>query len=434
MKFFIFTALFFFIFSTVPYAADTGYDQHMLQGKSFIESNNFEKAINEFAAALEKKPDDYKAALYLGVAHSRSGNHKDAERYLKKALRSDPLSPEVNLELGLLYEKIGIYEESGDFFMAVVEIAPGTAEAAVANEHLLPKERKPHVKNWSASLTIGAQYDSNVTITSDDSPLPDGISDEADERFFAYLNANYLHPFAGGISAGPTFSFYQSIHNDLDEFNTRQIQPGLAVSYIAGKRVRLGLSYAFEHTSVDEDTYLVSHNITPRVVISENMGFFSVLSYRYKLKDFKDTDLFTTNDDKDGTNHQVQISQHIPLTGPLSLRLSYSFDRDSADKDFWSYKGHKVYAGLKADLGKMWLLDLYGQFYRKGYDDEFSGTDKRRKDNTSTLSANLTKTILKTSSAMLDASLGYIYIDNSSNIEVFDYQKSIVSLTLRVAL
>lgn len=431
------SALIIFIFSSIAAASDLLYEKHLEQGKSALEANNFREAINEFAAALNEKPDDNTATLYFGIAHSRSGNEKEAERYLKNALRTDPLSPKVNLELGLLYEKMGLDAEARDFLMAVQELAPGTAEAATAKDHLVSEKwkiDKKRAKNWSVNLTTGVQYDSNVTLTSDDSVLPEGISDESDWRFFVYLNSNYFYPVTKMLSVGPFFSFYQSVHAELDEFNTRQFRPGLAIRYLTGNRVSLGLRYAYENTSLGEDSYLMSHNITPRIIVSEGRGFFSVLRYRYKPKDFKNTEFFTTNDERDGTNHQVQISQYIPVSEPLTLKLSYTFDRDLTDTEFWAYDGHRGYVGLRADLGKTWVFDVSGQYYRKDYDEDYPGTNEKRKDETSTLSISLTKTILKTPSTVFDTSLGYIYMDNSSNFDIFDYKRNIITFTVRAAL
>jgi hypothetical protein len=409
----------------------------MKRGISALEATDYSIAIDEFSAALNEKPDDHQALLSLGIALNRSNKKKEAEVYLKKALRGDPLSAMVNLELGLLYEKMGLHAEARDFLTAVVDIAPGTSEASIAQDHLRVLERMPEMKRkkyWSARVTTGVQYDSNVILSPDDSPLPEGISDESDWRFFINLNASYLHPVTRKLRIGPTFSFYQSLHTDIDEFNTRQFKPGIAIQFPSGKRLRLSLDYDYENTSVGNDLYILSHSIMPQVVVLEDRGYFTQLNYRYQDKDFRNTEFFTNNDERDGSNHMIQISQYIPVSRLISLSLSYAYDNDSADMDFWSYNGHKLYAGIRADLGKTLVLDLSGQYYLKDYDDDYPGTDKKREDKTSEFTVSLTKSILKSSFAVYDASIGYLYMNNSSNLDFFEYDRHILTLNLKATL
>ncbi len=386
-----------------------------------------------FTSHLSASEPLYKKHLADGMSASEAGNYEEAEAYLKKALRADPLSPKVNLELGLLYKKMGFYSESRDFLMAVQELAPGTDEASIARRNLVPEELAAdgkETKNWSVNLTTGIQYDSNVILTSDDSAMPEGISNESDRRVFFYLNSNYLYPVTKRLSIGPTFAFYQSLHAELDEFDTRQFRPGLEIRHLTGNSINLSLRYDYENTLVGEDTYLLAHNITPEIIISEGNGLFSVVRYRYKNKDFRDSELFTANDERDGDNHQIQINQYIPLFKSVTMRIGYAYDRDSTDTDFWSYDGHMGYVGYKTDLGNTLVFDISGQYYKKDYDADYPGSDQNREDDTTTFSLSLSKTI----SSVFDASIGYIYMSNSSNFDVFDYDRSIVTLTVRLAL
>ncbi len=104
------------IISSTAFAEETAqFDLHITKGTLAPDQKNYTNAIENFKSALKEKPDDPSANLYLGIALCNSGNEKEGEKLLKKALNLDPLSSRTNLELGILYYKRGIYDEAKNY-------------------------------------------------------------------------------------------------------------------------------------------------------------------------------------------------------------------------------------------------------------------------------------------------------------------------------
>jgi Flp pilus assembly protein TadD len=112
-----FLLLLFLIVSSVAYAEEKAtLERSVTKGILALDQQDYEKAVDYFHDAVQEKPDDPSANLYLGIALNNSGNEQEGEYFLKKSLNLDPLSPQTNLELGILYYKKGLYAEARDFF------------------------------------------------------------------------------------------------------------------------------------------------------------------------------------------------------------------------------------------------------------------------------------------------------------------------------
>jgi tetratricopeptide (TPR) repeat protein len=425
------------LFSVPVFAGDTArFEGHLTKGVLSLDQKEYQKAADSFKAALEVKPDDPSATLYLGVALSKSGNEKEAETFLKKAVSLDPQSPRANFELGVLYYQKGNYHEAKDFFETTKALSPkgelsGPADAYIAEIEKSEREaKKEGQKNWALGLSVGEQYDSNVILEPSDGALPEGISGKSDWRTVFYLDGRYSPLMKDNFSIDLTYSFYQSLQSKLDDFNVQQHLPGILISYAVMKDVLLRLDYTFEFTTVDYETYLLSHSIQPVITIAEGKGFFTNLRYRFQQKDFRDTNLFETNSQRDGENHLFGITQYIQLHKAVLASIGYAYDRDLAEKDYWRYNGNAGEAYLRFDFGRGWTGDLWGQYYSKNYKGEFPGTERKRRDTTRTFTANLTKSL----HPKISITAGYLYERNSSNISFFEYDRDIVTLMVRVQL
>ena len=427
-----FLFLFLLIISSAAYAEEKAtFELSVTKGILALDKQEYEKAVAYFRAAVQEKPEDPSANLYLGIALNNSGNEQDGERFLKKALKLDPLSPQTNLELGIFYYKKGFHAEARDFFETAKHNAQETdlsdfAEAYI--ENIDQKEIK--VKNWALNLTTGIQYDSNVILDSSAGPLPEGISRKSDWRGIIFFEGKITPLLTDHISLGPTYSFYQSLQAELTDFNVQQHLPGFLLDISLSKNVILKAFYNYEYTTVGNEEYVSAHNISPVVTIAEGSGFFIVLRYQYQDKDFKDSDMFPNNSERDGFNNLGGISQYVPLTRLCLLGLHYTYDYDSAAEKYWSYRGNAGHADLRFDLGKNWILDLYGQYYRKDYKADYPGTSTKRSDKMTTFYSNLTKTF----ASRFDITAGWTYVNNKSNIDVFEYDRNIATLTIRVSL
>jgi len=81
-----------------------------------------EQAILDYSKTLEIAPDNSRAYLGRGMSHAENGDLKRASSDFKNALKADPgISGAVYLEMGILQEKQGKYNESIENFSKAIE-------------------------------------------------------------------------------------------------------------------------------------------------------------------------------------------------------------------------------------------------------------------------------------------------------------------------
>ena len=415
------------VLAGISYADDSVYQKHIALGVSALEINDYRVADDEFKAALKEHPDDHTATLYLGIAQSRSGN-KQAGTSLKKALAMNPKNPRAHLELGILYYNQSSFGEARDHFNAAKKLAPQTELSDMAENYLRAMDQGVSGKPWSLLISFGTQYDSNVAIIPDDRTLPLGVSDKSDWRAVLYLKGKYTFVSSRDLEGSAGYSLYQSLHSNLSDFNVTQHLFDLKASYALTPSLKLSGTYAFEYVYLGGDGYDYAHSISPSLTLSEGNGFSTILEYRYQYSHFMNTDLFSTNSFRTGSNNMAGITQVIPLKTSLAAKVGYAHDENAAAKEFWDYSGDKFFAGLTFTLPHRMFLDLYGEYYSRDFEGISPASGSVRKDSSRTVSAAFTKAY----SNRLSLTLAQLYTRNKSNIEDFDYKRSITSLFLNV--
>lgn len=406
---------------------DSSYEIGIAKAISKIESDDFKGAIDVLREILRLKPEDERATLYLGIALSRSGN-RDAERILKKALLMNPENPRTNLELGIYYFNRGIHGEAADYFDNTIQIASSSEFAEKAVEYL--KLVKPeHVeKRWALNFSTGGQYDSNVVLDSDDNPLPEGVSRKSDWRAVFYLKGLYKFISKAKFEGLASYNFYQSLHTSLSDFNITSNQFDLVLAYRVSPNLSIKGEYMFEYILVGGDPYSYAHYISPILVISEGGGFATELQYTYMDGHYRDSDLFVDNSVRTGFNNLFRITQTVPIADTATLQVGYSYDADKTEASYWDYRGNKGLAELKLTLPCSIYIDLYGEYYVRDYRGIYPGMSKKRYDWISTGTISATKVL----SEIFSVTLGQLYTNNKSSIDIYDYDRAITSLFVNV--
>jgi hypothetical protein len=421
------------IFSSVAMAekGEKAYELAIAKAVDMIENENYEGAIGDLREVLKSRPDDERATLYLGIALSRSGD-KEAEGVLKNALRINPNNPRTNLELGIYYFNKSIYDESKDYFKNTISLAPNTDLSSKADEYLkmaqkgVSGQKAELRKPWSLNLSLGGQYDSNVVLDTGGNPLPEGISRKSDWRAVFYLKGKYNFIEQEKFESSVSYNFYQSLHTTLNDFNVTSNLFDISAAYHISPMITLKGMYSFEYILIGGDSYDYAHNVSPSLVISEGRGFFTTIEYNYRNIHYQDSDLFEDNPDRTGFNNLIGISQEIPVSQIATFRIGYSHDQDNTRKEYWAYRGDKGFGEIKLSLPYYIYTNLYGEYYHRDYKGQIPVVDEGRKDDVYTASISVSKALTK----IFSITLGELYVKNSSNIDVFDYNRSITSLFL----
>ena len=390
-----------------------------------MQALDFGGAAAEFDLALKERPEDFTATLYLGIAQSRLGD-KRAEISLKKALALKPRDARASFELGVYYFNAGQYTTSRDYLGDSVSISPNTEISEIAEEYLRAISRGKALKPWTVNIALGTQYDSNVLLSEAGGPLPQGISRKADWSAVAYLKGEYNFYRTERTEASASYSFYQSLHAKLSDFNVTYNLFDIRATYALSRMFSMRGIGDFEYSFIGGNDYDAAYSLSPAIIISEGGGYSTVVEYIYNRTRFMNSALFFDNSDRTGSDNLEGVTQNIPLLSSVLARIAYSHDVDSARQLFWSYRGDKVLVGFQLSLPRDIYVDLHGDYTHRDYKGIFETSSENRKDKIYNVSISATKVL----SQYYSVTIGQEYLRNQSNTSVFDYNRAITSLFL----
>lgn len=96
-------------------------------------NKEYKKAIEQWDIGLKFKPDSYKTLNNIGSAYSKLGEHDNALKFTRAALKVNPYYPNAYVVLGLIFKELGRKQEAKEAFERAVELRP---TAVNYREHL----------------------------------------------------------------------------------------------------------------------------------------------------------------------------------------------------------------------------------------------------------------------------------------------------------
>ncbi len=418
-------------FSGAAFALEKEYEIAVTNGALEIDQGHYLEAIDLLTQAIQLKPSDPHATLLLGIAYSRAGKPAEAELALSESLRLAPETPRALFELGVLYYHRNELQEAEGYFQQVIENAPQKELVIAASKYLEVitfrgfTEKKP----YSLGFIAGLEYDSNVILEPDD-PLVGGRQEENWRGLFnldGHLFFLDTEQLAGKIG----YSFYQSVHDTLTDFNVQQHKATLVGEWRPGKQLQAALKYHFAHTRVGEDHELYgnTHLVGPTATWLHTPNWATEFYYAHEFRRFFNTDIFSFNTQRSGDKDTVGISEKFKIAKVTGLSIGYVFDYVSADEKFWGYRGHKGVLKLGSSFGRLHLF-LAASYHDRNYQDEFPGFGRERHDQMQEYSA----TLMWIPTQRMSIRLSELFINNNSNISDADYHRNIAGLHFEVRL
>ena len=286
----------------------------------------------------------------------------------------------------------------------------------------------PPDKKLFLKLTAGYQYDTNVILNAEGSPIPPDIGKKEDSRFALNLAGTWLPIRGARGEVALNYAFFQSQHAQLDDFNLTQNMAELAGRYLVDDRISLRLSTVFQHLMLGSKLFDYAIMTGPSVIVTEGAGLNTVVDLRYRSTDYENVAIFKSNEIRSGSNYLGAITQSIALSPAMLVRLGYAGDVDSTRSPLWDGVGHKVSLEGSFILPYDSLLDIYGEYYRKDYDGTYASIGDRRHDRAWSTVVTATTYFEE----RYGVSLRTVYTRNISNVQAFDISRVIPSLLFDV--
>lgn len=274
---------------------------------------------------------------------------------------------------------------------------------------------------FSLSVSAGAQYDDNVTVSA-----LDLSSHQSDKAAIIEGAAGFKFVDSKTTKLQANYDFYQSLHKELSHFDLQIHGLSLSGSHSLGGGVDVGAAYRFDHILLGASPFLDMQTVTPNISFSAGL-LTLVTSYEYQHRNFK------TLDTRDANHHALGVMAFFaPVSGTM-LNAGFQVMRETAvgpEFDFW---GHYFDAGVKVKV-PLPLLDptfrASYRFYQRDYSNITPSIGVKRNDKRHDLKASVSMPII----AGVFGKLEYEYIKSISNLPSMDYPENVVTFSLGWAL
>jgi hypothetical protein len=410
-------------------AKSQGSDLYTARAIGEINEERYGPALEYLEKALAISPDNPEAVYYAGVAASRLGRYGEAEAYFLKASRLDETAGEVRYELGRVFFLTSRCEEAaGELSRFLSQGEEGTlaeqARGMMADCGEVVEESKP----LTFHIFAGGQYDSNVILEQENPPVR--AEDKNDFRGVFYLTAEARPWRNDTLELKGDYAFYQSLHLELTEFNVQhhRLTP-LEVELTASEILRPSVGYAFEYTFFGGDKYGQVHRPFVKLVLGADGSHATELLYEYRDQTYWNSDLYPTNALRSGYRNSLGLKQRFGR-GKLSGFVFASGDFDRAEADFWSYDGFTAGADLYYRVTNPLYLFVKGEYGERHFKEDYPIFGEKREDNVQVYSLGANYQI----SGRIGLYISQSFTLNGSNLDIYEYDRSVTSLFLTVGL
>jgi tetratricopeptide (TPR) repeat protein len=472
-------------------AQSAAYDILISRGVAQLDAGDGGKALGSFEAALLQKPGDRQAQYYIALCRNRMGRYAEAAETLRSIVSAAPEYKNVRCELGIALFGLGYYQgglvelaeaermaprdpvpvyyrgrcllqegryddaiaafesarrldpyydDVGRYYAAVALLGKGEARAALdrfrdvaalpdaspqvvaaARENIRILTGRRAERLWRAFVSTRYEYDSNVTLMPDDASLVEATG-EGDFRFTVEPAIEFTPHLGGRWETQHLFSFIQSVHHHLGAYNLQGYHLGNRAIY-AAELIQPFIGYNYEYYFLDDNkqSFVRSHILPAGFTLQEGRYGFSEAAYTFEIDDYL-LPYECSCDNRSADDHSVGISQYLfaPRWSDRYLRLGFFYDRNNAEGRNYTYDGYRFFAGFVTPVACGVTLDFDAELYVRDFFSNLEGRDDTMQAYVVTLSRRLNE--------YFDVGLQYTFINNNSNVALFEYHRNIFSL------
>ncbi|WP_372897333.1 tetratricopeptide repeat protein [Stieleria sp.] len=116
--------------TSLTHKAEVTPEVFVANGRLWESTGNYEKAMESYAKALEKRPNDAAALANIARLHFRQENHQKAAEYFGKAIEQNGNDAGLYNDLGLTLSKLGNYSAAATTIEQALRLSPGSSRYA----------------------------------------------------------------------------------------------------------------------------------------------------------------------------------------------------------------------------------------------------------------------------------------------------------------
>jgi len=416
-------------------------------GRLLQELGRHEQAVPVLERAVASRSEEAAAHLHLGISLRHLGRHAEAERHFGAAGGLAPeLLPEASLLRALARMELGDERAAVAHLERTLEIDPD-GEAGRSARLLLRATRGPERGPWIRFDAFGG-YETDTNVTLDGATDLPGVSRErADARavWGAGITVHPLRHRLAGITLGVRYD--QAEQEEISTLDTRRELAFVSLRVSPHERIALRLDGLATRTRLDHRRYQRTRSLRPnfffswgeRAGVTQTFAHLEQLSYPEAV--FSDAFI------RDGWAAGGGFEHFVPLPGRPGTWLSAGadflrYDTDSQrdpilgfaspyDHDRWratlGVRG-PLLLGFESEASFSWARE---DFEHRNFLDLLSSGNldpSTRRDTVLEGRFSLVRPVTRYAAV----ELRFQQTDRRSNLDLYDYDRRIVGLYLRV--
>lgn len=408
-------------------------------GYALLNLGQYDFAIKAIASKLAENPDDSELQYLAGRAYYGLGKLESAEAALKLARLNPRLADNANLLLASIDDS-RMQDASGveSYFRDVLSRSPSTPLGAAIHEKASVGETGSPAtpsKRWRAGIYAGAGYNDNVIALGDGVPLPGDISNEDSALFEGGFNIAYdiVRNESTTVSAGYGLSALK-YEDELDNSDLLLHSVYIAARRKLDEQWSLTLIANNQFAQLGGDSFRNQFSLRPAAVYAHSSStsveaYVRVATEKY----YFDSSRFTN---RDGESYAggVNLYSRIGETA-WRYRAGVELARNQTDGSDFENDVTRYHTTLHGPLVGQLELRAGFSYSQRNYDtpNSFTGLSFNRDDEALGVNASLQHPVTLPIGGEQRLYLNYNYIDNSSNIVVYDYQQHSVTAGLIIS-
>lgn len=384
-----------------------------------------EKAMEKILLIEREGMVSAQSDFIKGLTLLRMGKNREAIDAFTKAKAGDAsYIQSANYQIAVASVREGKLGDAKEIFKDIILRDPNADMAEFAKQYIdAITSREKAERALKLTADVQYQYDDNVLLKPGDSSAAADVTNEADSATVTMLRAEYSPRLSGPIGVKGQYSFYGNFHWKLASHDVTSHTVSLAPNYNM-KAGTISAVMSYNYTMVDDYKYLQTYSLTPTYQFSVTRGQFATVFVRL-LKKEQIRPALTHDEDRDSDVWAAGASWFMLLAENKGFfNLSYEFNHEDTHGANWQYASSKLGTGLMYPLGDSIKVNLGGEAYWQDFEEKNTVFNKFRHDKTYTLSSMLTYAVTPD----LDVQAQYVRTRGDSNIAVYDYNKSVMSV------
>ncbi|ABW67657.1 tetratricopeptide repeat protein [Desulfosudis oleivorans] len=359
------------------------------------------------------EPNNALSRYYAGISQYQLYAYEDAIALLQEAgAMNRSVKPNAAFYIGMCHKQLGDTGAAMESLAYAAENATDreTRNAAASQLSALSRQQR-QAKPYTLMARLETKYNNNVLLEPVDNEAL--FNDESDWAFTGILSGSYDVVRANEITVGAGYTHYQSWYADLGQYDLTGSLFDIYARYRKGD-VLASLSYRPAYFWMNEESYLMRHEIRPSVTAKLRDNLMASLTYAYK----RDNDMLDNGRDGHINEMLARMIYSMPDNrGDLMAGLGYLVN--SASHNDYDYDMIKTEVAARLYLPWQSRLILSGECRFREHDHTDSIYGVVRDDTRYRGSLGVEKDLYRD---IISAGAGYMYTDNDSNIANYKYR------------